>query len=86
MQMRQKLWTKILTMPTVEQYSISENQQWTYDIVFFLQDIPAPLSRPDDSEYQEFRNFLAVTETGPQEKDEQQVCRQKCQPPGCYLV
>lgn len=39
----------------------------------FYQDIPEPVSRPDDSEYQEFRNYLAVTETGPQERDEGQV-------------
>lgn len=35
--------------------------------------IPEPVSRPDDSEYQEFRTFLAVKETGTQEKKEEQV-------------
>lgn len=43
-------------------------------LYILVQDIPEPLSRPDDSEYQEFRNFLAVTETGTQEKEEEQVC------------
>lgn len=41
---------------------------------YVLQDcIPEPVSRPDDSEYQEFRTFLAVKETGTQEKKEEQV-------------
>lgn len=39
-----------------------------------VQDIPEPLSRPDDSEYQEFRNYLAVTESATREQHEEQVC------------
>lgn len=39
-----------------------------------VQDIPEPLSRPDDSEYQEFRNYLAVTESTMREQHEEQVC------------
>ena len=39
-----------------------------------VQDIPEPPSRPDDLEYQEFRHYLAVTESGTREQDEEQVC------------
>lgn len=46
-----------------------------FDLLYIsVQDIPEPLSRPDDSEYQEFRNFLAVTESGTCEQREEQVC------------
>lgn len=38
-----------------------------------VSNIPEPFSHPDDSEYQEFRNFMAVTETGDQERDEEQA-------------
>ena len=46
-----------------------------FDLLYIsVQDIPEPPSRPDDSEYQEFRNFLAVTESGRHEQHEEQVC------------
>ncbi|XP_068730212.1 TALPID3 protein-like isoform X1 [Montipora capricornis] len=62
----------VQVLPTVDIDSFSESASYSSSVPH-INDIPAPLSRPDDSEYQEFRNFLAVTETGPQEKDEQQV-------------
>lgn len=45
----------------------------TRQFCVFQDCIPEPVSRPDDSEYQEFRTFWAVKETGTQEKDDEQV-------------
>ncbi|XP_044179361.1 TALPID3 protein-like isoform X2 [Acropora millepora] len=62
----------VQVLPTMDIDSFSETASSSQSLPF-VSDIPDPLSRPDDSDYQEFRNFLAVTETGSQEKDEEQA-------------
>lgn len=62
----------VQVLPKVDIDSFSEVSSSSSSLPYAT-NIPEPFSRPDDSEYQEFRNFLAVTETGNQEKDDEQA-------------
>lgn len=62
----------VQVLPKVDIDSFSESSSSSPSLSH-VSNVPEPFSRPDDSEYQEFRNFLAVTETGDQEKDDEQT-------------
>jgi len=62
----------VQVLPKVDIDSFSESGSSSPSLPH-VSDIPEPLSRPDDSEYQEFRNFLAVTESGTREQREEQA-------------
>jgi len=69
---KKKISLAVQVLPTVDIDSFSDSASSSPSMPH-ISDIPEPVSRPDDSEYQEFRNYLAVTETGPQERDEGQA-------------
>lgn len=70
---KKKKQLEVQVLPTVDIDSFSDTASSSPSSPLIKDCIPEPVSRPDDSEYQEFRTFLAVKETGTQEKKEEQA-------------